>query len=531
MKKKIILICTLFFSMGNIYSQSVYDAVNLASEDLNGTARFVGMGGAMGALGGDISTAGSNPAGIGIYRSHDLMTTFGFSNYTTKSNYLGQSMKTDNNRMSFDNIGFVYSSKMSDNSALRFVNFGFNYTRSKSLYNNMSMSGLMGQYGRTYLTQTNSMAQQAEDTDPCKNINFGADDIFDPIYDAGWLAALGWNTHLVNQDLKGDYFSAINNEASATFHSRERGGIDKYDFNIAFNVYDRFYFGMTVGAYDVNYDKDTFYGEDYISANTGEGYALQSWNNIDGTGYDVKFGAIVRPFESSPLRIGVAIHSPIFYDLTYTTSANINSQLYLNGGSTLTTSSVDTYDRVGDYKQDFRLRTPWKYNLSLGYTVGKFLALGAEYEYEDYSTMNFSHTNGDNMDYENNEADLCLKAVNTLRIGAEYKFVPELSFRVGYNYSSAIFKQNAIKALPTNSILTDTDFSNSLSHNNFTFGLGLKISNFYADMAYQYSTYKANFFPFYNEISVDKVNNIVTAEATKVKNEHSQLLLTLGVRF
>ena len=42
---------------------------------MNGTARFVGMGGAMGALGGDISTIGTNPAGIGIYRSNDAMLT------------------------------------------------------------------------------------------------------------------------------------------------------------------------------------------------------------------------------------------------------------------------------------------------------------------------------------------------------------------------------------------------------------------------------------------------------------------------
>ena len=59
-------------------AQTVYDAANITSKDLNGTARFVGMGGAMGALGGDISTIGSNPAGIGIYRSNDIMTTFGF---------------------------------------------------------------------------------------------------------------------------------------------------------------------------------------------------------------------------------------------------------------------------------------------------------------------------------------------------------------------------------------------------------------------------------------------------------------------
>lgn len=48
----------------------------------------------------------------------------------------------------------------------------------------------------------------------------------------------------------------------ATYKSVERGGVDQYDFNIAFNFNDRFYFGVTIGAYDVNYRKSYFYGED-----------------------------------------------------------------------------------------------------------------------------------------------------------------------------------------------------------------------------------------------------------------------------
>lgn len=42
-------------------AQTIYDGAKLTGKDLNGTARFVGMGGAMGALGGDISTMGTNP--------------------------------------------------------------------------------------------------------------------------------------------------------------------------------------------------------------------------------------------------------------------------------------------------------------------------------------------------------------------------------------------------------------------------------------------------------------------------------------
>ena len=70
--KKIITLAVLgMLGAVPVSAQTVYDAANIANKDLNGTARFVSMGGAMGALGGDISTIATNPAGIGIYRSND----------------------------------------------------------------------------------------------------------------------------------------------------------------------------------------------------------------------------------------------------------------------------------------------------------------------------------------------------------------------------------------------------------------------------------------------------------------------------
>ena len=58
MKKKSTIIALAVLVATSVSAQTVYDAANIISKDLNGTARFVGMGGAMGALGGDISTIG-----------------------------------------------------------------------------------------------------------------------------------------------------------------------------------------------------------------------------------------------------------------------------------------------------------------------------------------------------------------------------------------------------------------------------------------------------------------------------------------
>ena len=89
MKKVINMVVLAFMTVASISAQTIYDGAKFTQKDLNGTARFVGMGGAMGALGGDISTMGTNPAGIGIYRSNDIMGTFGFLSYGLESNYAG----------------------------------------------------------------------------------------------------------------------------------------------------------------------------------------------------------------------------------------------------------------------------------------------------------------------------------------------------------------------------------------------------------------------------------------------------------
>ena len=537
MKKIMITVATALFVSG-INAQSIYDATKIASKDLNGTARFVGMGGAMSALGGDISTMGTNPAGIGIYRSNDAMTSFSFSAFGSESKYKGYdntyNSKLDKNHWSYDNIGFVISSKIGNQTPLRYVNFGFNYHKSKSFYKNMGMEGLLNtDPNGGIVTQTYQMANLTNGVKDSKYLD-GREAFRDP--DLGWMSVLGWQGYLIQED-KSDpqnpyrYMPVTTDIPYSLFRSEERGGIDAYDFNVSFNFNDRVYLGLTVGAYDVDYSKYSSYDESY-----GEetGYLLESWNKISGSGFDFKMGAIIRPFEDSPFRIGLAVHTPTFYRLTYTTSAYLESNIWMHNNDTgkdeLLNSYFDTYKELNnkDMNREFRLKTPWKYNVSLGYTVGQNLAIGAEYEYEDYSSVKFRYPEGDKMEFETNAAKMVMKGVNTFRIGAEYKVIPQFAFRLGYNYSSSIFKNGAIKYLPYNSVNTDTDFANSKSLSNYTLGIGYRGTMIYADLAYKFSSYKEDFYPFYNEFN-DR--GIVTPNVTKITNTRSQVLFTLGMRF
>ena len=143
LKKIISVIVIALISGSAVWAQTQYDAERFISTDLNGTARFVGMGGAMSALGGDISTMGTNPAGIGLFRRNDVSGTFSLNNTRVEANFGGVTGKDDRSRLSFDQLGVVFSTRMGDE--LRFVNFGINYRKQRNFNKRMTMYGdLMG---------------------------------------------------------------------------------------------------------------------------------------------------------------------------------------------------------------------------------------------------------------------------------------------------------------------------------------------------------------------------------------------------
>lgn len=550
MKKVMILAVLATYIYVEAAAQTVYDEMHVASKDLSGTARFVGMGGALGALGGDISTIGTNPAGIGIYRSNDLMTSISYSLTDTKSVFGNKTYSMGKARWNFDNLGFVYSTKVGNRTSLRYVNFAFNYQKTKSFDRNMRAEGNLGRNSQTFL-----MASLSDGIGP----NMWKGNPFDH-RQIGWLSALGYQGGLIapstttqktdypytvnGEQVKdangnplyldyGHYVSVLGSDDTSymrEFRSRESGGVNNYDFNLAFNFNDRFYLGFTLGLSDVEYNKYTLYDEDFRSAAGAplhSGYVLESFNKLTGVGFDFKVGTILRPFEDSPFKLGLAVHTPTFYQMTWATSARLVSDLFKDGKPLKTT--VDSYDYLnnGDMKMEYQTSTPWAFDASLGYTVGNRLALGAEYEYKDYSTMRFRYSDGENMKWQTNESKLCLKGVHTLRLGAEYRVMPMLALRAGYNYISPAFKDKALKAFPNESINSDTDFANLQATNNYTLGIGYRGQSFYADLAYKHSVQKGNFYPF----AYNGGDAYVIPEATRMTNTRNQLLLTVGMRF
>lgn len=537
MKRFLYLAAMSLFTVGMAAQPSAYDAEKLSANELNGTARFVGMGGAMSALGGDISTIATNPAGMAIFRRSDIMITAGFDQHHTE---LGGT-KESHTQARLNNIGVVIPFTVQTSRILSNVNFGFQYQRRNNFYKNLSLSQVLDQ-GVSQLTQAAAMAQGMHQEE------LVGTDKYNP-FDSpavGWLPLMAVNTGLMGEKIDKDGLASgtygcgytldnkgtvtLPNQALSHFSSDEKGGIDQMDFSFSFNFNDRFYLGATIGYYHIDYTKNTYYRESAMDEVLGElGYHIYSDNWIHGDGVDLKLGAIVRPIAESPLRIGFAVHTPVFYRLTLTTGfdadaafADLDEEGHLIANDR--NNFVSSYDNMNGYPvdQDFRLRTPWLINVSAGYTIGTNIALGAEYEYENYSACNLKNYDGENDIYGNEQISSQLRGVHTFRIGGEYKVIPEVSLRLGYNYTSSAYKKGSYKSIASNSINTDTEFANREALNQVTAGIGVRLtSNAYLDLAYKYLTQKGDFYAFYDK----------ALQAASLKENRHSFLATLGYRF
>lgn len=515
-RNRLFLLAAMLPMLQVAQAQTSYEASVLLDTDLSGTARYVGMGGAMSALGADMSTMGTNPAGTALYRSWDAVLSFGGNGVTQRTQTNLGKNRAFNAYGSMDNVGVVIANKNSNTDVLRFVNFGFNYRNVKRFGGKMGMKANLGG-----LSQTNQMVWQTYD-----NLNLDSK-LFDEnvessfynesYYDVGWV---GWLT-LLGTDARLIDATALDNKSclppSEYYDYNEvlSGGIDAYDFNLSFNLMDAVYLGATFTVYDVNRVFESTYTEYF----DGGDYFLQSFYRTVGSGYDLKLGAIVRPFPESSFRIGVSATTPTVYALHDYNSAIISSLFYEQD----VCYEMDTFSEDalgGDYLTDYTMIAPAKFNVSLGGTIGRSFALGAEYEYTDYGNISLYDEDGyDNVGMNEFTAQN-FTGKHTFRLGAEKTFGTFYT-RLGYNYEAGGYGNEAYKALTVNSVQTNTAYTNIKSTQNFTCGIGFRGDAFYLDAALLYSTQKADFYPFDDP----------ELQATQLTRNLVKGMMTVGMRF
>lgn len=543
MKKIFFSACLLSLFMAHAHAQETYENTKLIDNDLNGTARYVGMGGAMEALGADISVINSNPAGIGLFRRSSGSVSFGLVSQDGASSFK-YGNKTN---ASFDQAGFVYSMR---DGRRTFINFGFNYHKSKNFdYILNAASGLNGA-SQHKLSYMKALANE-------NNLDKTS---------SGWRGKFSYTSQLDNL-----YYNTLmmtssdgffyNDASRYEFGRAETGYIGEYDFNTSANVNDRVYLGVTIGIHDVHYTGHSLYNEALVNLNnqTAGDITVNDERRITGTGYNASFGIIFRPVDASPFRIGLSVTTPTLYDLKTSNYTYLINNTKADGGGKLQ-GDYPNYTTGESY--EFKLFTPWKFGVSLGHTVGNYLALGASYEYADYSRLDTRVNDGYDVDYwgdvyEHSSSDEpmnrhtreTLKAVSILKIGAEAKVMPNLAVRAGYNYVSPMFKKEGYKDGNIDSYGSNyssaTDYTNWEATNRYTVGVGYTLGKISFDLAYQYAQTNGKFHPFadsyldYTYPGQDSNGNDVAmtesldnyANAVKVSNKRNQLLLTLTYRF
>lgn len=529
-------------------AQETYESATIADRDLNGTARYVGMGGALDALGADISTISSNPAGVGLFRRSTGNISFGAQIVADQEKVLGG----DKASASFDQAGFVLATKTNNNS---YLNFAFNYHKSKNFNQLFSaMGNLGGKASQNKLSYIKNVLGYHGSDDPDYSM-------VDELYHKSVNGTGSWTKGYADMY---DYFNADMYDSQR----KQSGYISNFDFNISGNVNDRFFWGFTFGLKDVRYRSYSEYTETLspgqFDPKQYAGVMLSDEREIKGTGFDFTLGAIVRPIEDSPFRIGLSISTPTFYRLTtYNYTYLCKDYSNDNFGNTDITNGMKTYVE-GSY--DFALNTPWRFGLSLGHTIDNMFAIGASLDYESYSSLDnryrdTSYYGGTAIDWwgweydyygrsENSYSDKVmnrhteesLKGVVTAKVGAEVKPDEHWAVRLGYNYVSPKYNKDAFKNSMIDSdaitYASQTDYVNWDATHRLTCGFGWNNGLVSVDLAYQYQTTKGQYHPFMDSwaeitdpFTQEKTIIENYADAVDVKQNRHQVLLTIGYKF
>lgn len=518
-----------------ISGQTAVDVYSVSQPDLKGTARFMSMAGAYSALGGDLSAITQNPGGIGVYRSSDIALTLNLDMQSVKSNGNGDITKINQTKFTCNNFGYVGAYRL-DSETVPFVNFGFSYNRPVSF--NRRYGGNIGNINNSlsnkiaYDTNLGGYSTQELDFEYDNHGNV----VYDPYIDsnAPWLSIMAYRTFLINP-INGNYVGLMNDRTTgfSEYEVIEEGGIDEFNMNFGGNLADMLYWGFAFGISNLEFNKYTYYGEGLNNAtvvmndagdldkNGSAEFGLENWVNTTGNGWNFKFGVIFKPINE--LRIGMAIHTPTYWtlkDAVYSSMAY--SDNYLDK-PIIEEANLGYADEV-----DYKIKTPWKFNAGLAAVLGTEAIISLEYERTAYEDMNISYPSGYDMYSEDKFITQSIKdyyqAMNTYRIGAEYRVTPQFSLRLGYAYQSSPVNDDALNGqLDIITAGTTPAYTFDKSTQYITAGLGYRYKGFYTDLAYVNKSRESEYNAF-SDVEYETPKAVV-------KDNNNQLVWTIGYRF
>ncbi|MDR0834188.1 MAG: outer membrane protein transport protein [Candidatus Symbiothrix sp.] len=523
MKKTLVLFIVLLVSGGYVLAQGELDALRLSRNDLQGTARGQAMGGAFGALGGDVTGISINPAGLGVYSSSEVSATLGLANATNKTKWKRIETKDDKFNVNIENLSYVTSLRTGSLS-MPVINFAFSYNRLKNFNNKYNASAqYLGSSLTDYIALTTNRLNNGSgiSSDQLKTYGNGTP----------WLSTLGYNGYFINPIGNNKYESPLlqGDEVDPILGVSEKGGIDNFDFSLATNFDDQFYLGVDFSVTDIYYKANTNYTEYFYEPESMQDFGyigLDNFFETEGSGYQFKVGAIWRPVPE--LRLGVAYHSPTWYHLTdyYRGWAEADYAGMLDG------SDIKYAETPSDGATDYRFHTPYSWTFSVASVLGTSAILSLDYEIKDYRSMNLSNVYGEGYRDDNKYIDDDFKVASTLRAGFEYRITPQFSARVGYAWMQNPYEQTFKDGQKEPGIVgTVPNFVIEGDTHHLTYGLGYKFTpKFYVDLAFVYKYQKNDLYAF-PSVWDDDGKLLAASQPASLNNTTYKSLLTLGYKF
>lgn len=252
MKKIVLGLGFVLCSITNAQTVQDLNLISPYSNNMNaGSARYIGMGGSMGALGGDISSVEQNPAGLGLAITSEASMTMAIPNYKNKSTF-----------------GNSYSSKESD--------FLINHFGASFVFNNGSSLWNRFAIGVKY-------AQESLDNH---------------------IGILG------NDKVQ---FTDTETETTykfAGYQDQISGYKSKFTLDFSTSYADRLYLGLGFSFHDVSYNNYVVFDENTNGVNYRYDLNGTPYSN-QGSGISLSVGAIGKVNDN--FRLGLAYHSPVWY--------------------------------------------------------------------------------------------------------------------------------------------------------------------------------------------------------------------------
>ncbi len=465
----LVIFISLFFSFYNhIQAQSYAESVIQFSRlTLNGTARYQGLAGCNVALGGDIASASTNPAGLGFYTKSEFSITPGLNIVNTNATYIKNNFTDSRISPSLNGIGFVIALPSEKGSKWRGGALAINATRINQFPFQFNYQGINKATSKTdwYVDQANGIR-----TGDLQNLDVGP--YRHPVSTAAYYASL-INPNFVLQNGQPDpnnttYFSYVRDVSGNLFGNIDqkgsystRGGQTKWNIAYGGNYDDKLFVGMGIGISSLNYTRNKEYSEKVLSNSSRlDNYKETDNLKTSGTGIDANLGLMYRPIDF--LRLGASITSPTFYKAYETFDLTFTSQFY-NSQNILRTVTEPTLP--GDYTYTYT--SPWRFNGGASFFIGKYGFFTAEAEYVGYESLNLRGKNSQDLASDSDFLKKFIKPVWNYRGAFEFRY-NIYRLRAGYNYQANPYKS-----------IDNIDRTIHI----FTGGLGIRLQHWFLELA------------------------------------------------